>query len=109
MFRLPIATVVLLAVSLPATAQDAGYWKATSKTAMSITGDIAISAEKLTINFNTFTIAELRTLKPEEINATFNAEASEPGGHLYRLNIPAKRPFEIKFLRTPFFASWHSL
>lgn len=82
---------LLLAATLPAMAQDDGYWKATSKTARSITGDIVLRGERLTMNFNGFTIAQIRTLEPAEINGVFNAAATEPGGNLYRLNIPAEK------------------
>ena len=79
---------------MAASAQDGGYWKATSKTASSITGDIGISGEKLSINFASFTIADLRPLTAEESMALFNLEADADGtGKLYRLNIPAQKTF----------------
>lgn len=84
---------MLLATTVPAMAQDDGYWKATSKTARSITGDIVLRGERLTINFTGFTIAQIRTLEAAEINTVFNTEATEPGGNLYRLNIPAEKTF----------------
>jgi hypothetical protein len=86
-----LATALLLATTLPALAQDGGYWRATSKTASSITGDVSISEEKLTINFVTYTIAQIRQLQAAEINSVFNAEADAPGGNLYRLNIAASK------------------
>jgi hypothetical protein len=86
-----IASAVLLATALPALAQDSGYWKATSNTAMAITGDISISEEKLVIDYYTVTIASIRKLQAAEINSAFNAEANAPGGNLYRLNIPASK------------------
>ena len=90
MKRLLLAASLLPA--LPAVAQDTGYWHAISTTARSITGDIGISEDKLTINFFSFTIADIRALKPEEILAAFNTESPTSGtGNLYRLNIPAKK------------------
>jgi hypothetical protein len=87
------AAGLLMMTALPALAQDGGYWKATSKTASAITGDISLSDEKLAINFSMFTIAQIRTLQPTEINSIFNADANTPGGNLYRLNIPANKVF----------------
>lgn len=85
-------TAALLLSSLTAPAQDGGYWKALSTTARGITGDIGISGEKLTINFATFTIADIRALTPEESAAVFPPEPGTQGtGKLYRLNIPAKK------------------
>ncbi len=95
MIRFPRLAAASLALTLvlAAQAQDAGTWRADSSTARSVTGDIFISEEKLMINFATFTVAPIRHLKPEEINSVFNAEATEPGGNLYRLNIPADKKF----------------
>ncbi len=91
MKRLLLAASLLLP-ALPAVAQDTGYWHAISTTARSITGDIGISEDKLTINFFSFTIADIRALKPEEILAAFNTETPTAGaGNLYRLNISAKK------------------
>ena len=46
------------------------------------------------INFAPFTIAQIRTLKPDEIGAAFDADTSAGGaGSLYRLNIPASKKF----------------
>ncbi len=76
-----------------ASGQDTGSWRAESNTARSITGDIALTDEKLIINFASFTLAQIRQLQAAEINSVFNAEADAPGGNLYRLNIPASRHF----------------
>ena len=85
--------VLLLACSVPAMAQDNGYWKAESKTARTVTGDIALKDEKLTINFTGYTIAQIRTLEPAEITSVFNVDGAPAGtGNLYRLNIPADKP-----------------
>ncbi len=85
----------MLVCSLPAAAQEKGNWRAASSTAQSITGDITLSEEKLSINFSGFPIARIRSLQPAELNAVF-----EPGsgpdngtGSLYRLSIPAAKKF----------------
>ena len=91
---LAVAAGFLCTCSLLALAQDKGYWRATSSTAMSITGDIGISDDKLSINFIPFTLAEIRKLEPAEAVALFSAESGAPGaGYLYRLSVPAAKRF----------------
>jgi hypothetical protein len=78
-------------------AQDAGYWRAASKNASSITGDVALSNSKVSINFLSFTIAPIRSLKPEEAVAAFDADSTVPGGgNLYRLDVPGATKFMHK-------------
>ena len=94
---LRIFALNLLVLTLPLVAQERGYWKPASKTAQSITGDVVLSGDKITINFFTTTVAEIRPLKPEEMAAAF-ADASADGGpgaagHLYRLSIPGDKRF----------------
>jgi hypothetical protein len=75
-------------------AQEKGMWRAESSTAQSITGDIAISDEKISINFNGFVIAQIRRLEPGEVSAVFDADSAAGGsGNLYRLNIPSSKKF----------------
>ena len=75
-------------------AQEKGSWRAASKTARSITGDVAFGGEKFAINFLTFTIAQIRTVPPAEIKATFDlTDAPEGSGNLYRLSIPGATKF----------------
>ena len=75
-------------------AQETGTWRAASSTAKAITGDIAISKEKLSINFAAFPISQIRSLKPAEIGAAFDADTGGSGsGALYRLNVPAEKKF----------------
>lgn len=75
-------------------AQDQGYWRAESSNAKSITGDVSFSSYKISINFSTFTIAQIRALKPDEARTLFNADDPTAGaGNLYRLNIPSTRRF----------------
>jgi hypothetical protein len=87
-------TAPLLACCLTGVAQESGGWRADNSTAKSITGDIAFAPEKLSINFEMFPIARVRNLKPEEVAAMFDADASTvTGGSLYKLNIPATKKF----------------
>ena len=75
-------------------AQERGNWRAASKTAQSITGDMNFSAEKLTINFISFPMAEIRPLKSSELAAAFGSADGDAGtGHLYRLSIPGDKRF----------------
>jgi hypothetical protein len=75
-----------------AAAQEAGYWRANSTTAKHITGDVALSDEKISINFSTYWIAQIRALTPAELSAAFGADVSAPGsGNLYRLSIPSDK------------------
>jgi hypothetical protein len=94
-----IALLLLtLALSFSVSAQDKGYFHATSNTASSITGDITITDTKLVINFAAFPLAHIRPLQPAEINALFNPDTATPGaisgsGNLYRLNIAGSKRF----------------
>jgi hypothetical protein len=91
---LPTALAVLLAASVFCPAQEKGYWRAASSTAVSITGDVEISALKISINFTGFTIANIRALSTAETGAVFASESSGSAtGNLYRLNVPASRRF----------------
>jgi len=88
--------IPMLACALHSAAQkqDRGYWQAASNTAASVTGNITISETKLSINFKGFTIAPIRSLKPEEVSAVFDADVNTAGaGALYRLNVPAAQRF----------------
>jgi hypothetical protein len=85
---------LLLCCSISAAAQDKGYWRAVSSNASDITGDLAISDAKLSINLTGFPIAQIRPLKPAESTAVFDADPGAGGsGYLYRLNVPAGRRF----------------
>ena len=80
-----------------ALAQEKGRWQPLSTTARGITGGIAFSDEKLTINFVKFPIAEIRDLTPAELQAIAppdpRAKTNVVTGHLYRLSIPATQQF----------------
>lgn len=85
---------LLLSAGLWAQAQEAGYWRASSSTAQSITGDIIIGNEKLTINFAGFVISRIRDLNAAEVSSVFDADSSSGvKGGLYRMNIPGARKF----------------
>ncbi len=92
---LPVIVAALpLLLSLPCPAQDRGYWYAGSTTATSITGDITIADGRITLDFMTFPLAPIRTLKPEEVSAAFDADIHAGAtGSLYRLNIRAAQRF----------------
>ena len=84
----------LLCICSLASAQDKGFWRATSSTATAITGDIGVGDDKVSLNFTPFTIAEIRKLQPAEASALFSAENGVPGGgFLYRLSVPAAKRF----------------
>lgn len=90
----PAAVACVLLIAVICSAQEKGYWRASSSTAASITGDIQISDTKLSINFTGFTLAQIRRLSPAETSAVFAAESSsEATGNLYRLNVPASKKF----------------
>jgi hypothetical protein len=88
--------VALAAAAPPAPAQgpESGYWRASSRTATSITGDVAFSNDKFTMNFFTTAAADIRELKPGEVSAMFDVDASTAGkGTLYRVDIPGMKTF----------------
>jgi hypothetical protein len=85
---------LLMASCVAGMAQEKGYWRAASTTAVSITGDISISDAKVTINFASFPVAQIRKLVAAEVGAVFDADVNGGGsGNLYRLNISASRRF----------------
>ena len=93
--RLTLA--LLLIFSGSAIAQEQGAWRPASKTAESITGDIVFGGYKMSINFFSTTVAQIRPLKPDEVLAAFDgADPSAGAGHLYRLSIPAEKRFVHK-------------
>jgi hypothetical protein len=94
-FRTLLAVLVLVAgCTLACAAQDQGYWRAASTNANSITGDLAIGKDRLTINFTSFPLAPIRVLKTEEVAAAFDADVNAGGnGELYRVKVPAEKRF----------------
>jgi hypothetical protein len=89
---LSVLLVCPLCCFTPVLAQDAGYWRATSTTAKHITGDVALSDEKISINFSSYWIAQIRALTPAELSAAFGADANaSASGNLYRLSIPSDK------------------
>ena len=92
-YLLRVALVCLLPV-LSAAAQEKGYWRAASTTAKGVTGDVSFSETKITLNFSSFTIAQIRTLEPTEAQALFSADPTSGGtGNLYHLEIPSDKRF----------------
>ena len=90
-----LASVLACCVSV--TAQDRGLWRAANSSAQSITGDVAISGDKLSINYTSFTIAQIRALAPAEVGAAFDMDSSSVSkGYLYRLNVPGTKRFNAQ-------------
>jgi hypothetical protein len=84
----------MLACSISVAAQEKGNWRAANSTAQSITGDVSLSTEKISISFSAFPIARIRSLEPGEISAVFDTEGSSDGtGSLYKLSIPGSKKF----------------
>jgi hypothetical protein len=84
----------LLACCMTVAAQEKGNWRAASSTAQSITGDVALSDSKISINFSSFVIAQIRALTAADLSAVFPAESGAGGSSsLYRLSVPAQRKF----------------
>ena len=90
-----IATALLcIAGSVPAIAQDKGYWRAASSNANQITGDIVISDTKLTIDFLGYSLASIRKLTQAEAGVAFDVDVNAAGGgNLYRLSVPGDKRF----------------
>ena len=83
-----------MAGCLQGMAQEKGYWRAVSSTAVSITGDVTISDAKVAINFVSFPLAQIRRLESKEVSAVFDTDADAGGsGNLYRLNIAGAQRF----------------
>jgi len=89
--ELVIGVVALLIVG-PAPAQERGYWSAANGTAKAITGDLSFAPDKITINFSTFTLAQIRELKPDEKQVLF-PDAGAGVGNLYRVQISSDKKF----------------
>lgn len=90
---LTAATALSIVFSLSAAAQESGPWRASSSNAHAITGDIFFAPTKLSINFTTFTIAQIRSLQTPEAIAVFNPDTPTGGGNVFRVNIPADKRF----------------
>jgi hypothetical protein len=89
-----IIAASVLTCCMSVAAQEKGNWRAASSTAQSITGDVALSDEKISINYSGFVIARIRGLEPGEVSAAFDADSGAGGsGSLYRLSIPASKKF----------------
>jgi hypothetical protein len=87
-------TASLFLCCLALAAQEKGNWRAASANARSITGDVVLSDEKISINFSPFTMVRVRSLEKPEISAVFDTDSNAEGsGSLYRLNVPAEKKF----------------
>ena len=85
---------LVLVCCMTAGAQDKGYWRAVSSTAKSITGDVALADEKISINLVSFTIARIRGLEQTEATALFDPDGTGTGSSsLYRLNVSGEKKF----------------
>lgn len=90
----PVLALALALTTTLAAQQIRGTWRATSKNAQSITGDVAIAAEKIQISFTILPISQIRPLQPTEIKAAFDLEGEAEGtASLYKVNIPATQKF----------------
>ena len=88
------ASLLICTLTAAVQAQDKGYWRAASKTARSITGDLSLGDEKIIINFVPFPMAKVRTLEKAEISALFDVDSTAAGdATLYRLTVPAAKKF----------------
>jgi hypothetical protein len=90
---LPLSAQAQTAAALNAV-QERGYWRAASNTARSITGDITLSGDRITINFWTTLISRARDLNGPEVSAIFDTDSNPARtGSLYHLNISAQKKF----------------
>ena len=88
------AALILVPIcTLPSAAQEDGPWRAASTNARAITGDVIFSPLKFTINFTSFTIAQIRLIKTEEVLALFNPDDTTGSGNVFRVEIPADKRF----------------
>jgi hypothetical protein len=88
------ALALALIAAAQADAQEKGAWRAASSTARAITGDIALSTEKITIDYTSFPIAQIRSLTPAEVSAVFDSATGAGGsGTLYKVSVPAATKF----------------
>lgn len=93
-FRLLPAVALPILCSLASAAQDRGYWRAASSNAAAVTGDIALSNSRVTINFASFPFVQVRRLTPAESASVFDADVNSGiEGVLYRLRVPADHKF----------------
>jgi hypothetical protein len=92
--RIYVLMVCGIGCCVTSVAQEKGNWRAESQNAKTVTGDIAISGQKIAINFSGYWIAQIRALTPAEASATFNVDLDAGGsGNLYRLSIPGDKRF----------------
>lgn len=85
-------TIILFICPLSLAAQEKGQWSAKSSNAKTITGDLVIYENRISIGTLGFPLAQIRELKPEELSAAFDADAGG-AGHLFRLGIAGHQHF----------------
>ena len=90
---LTLAFALTLLISIPAAAQESGPWRASSSNARAITGDVAFSPTKITIDFTMYTIAQIRSLEKQEAVALFNPDNPTGAGNIFRVAIPSEKRF----------------
>ncbi len=92
-----LGAVTVFGCALASAAQEQGAWRAVSKTARGVTGDVGFGGEKISINFSSFPVAQIRELQPAESAAVFTNDGSAAGvGNLFRTSIPANKKFLSK-------------
>jgi hypothetical protein len=85
---------LVLTCCMSTVAQEKGNWRASSSNAQTITGDVGLTDERISITFSGFPIARIRSLQPAELSAVFDVDSTAEGsGSLYRLSIPASKKF----------------
>ena len=90
--RVHLIALVAILSPLCLAQQERGAWRAASKSAASITGDVAIGNEKISINFASYPLAQIKVLTPLELSAAFDADSNAGGiGSLYRLSVPGAK------------------
>ncbi|MGA7157311.1 MAG: hypothetical protein WBY53_10710 [Acidobacteriaceae bacterium] len=96
LLALSALATLFLAVPSIAQAPETGYWRAAGNTAKSITGDVALNSQKISINFHAYWIAQIRALTPAELSAAFSADPGVGSGNLYRLSVPGDQRMQHK-------------
>jgi hypothetical protein len=91
-----VAGVALMSGTL-SHAQELGFWRASSSSAVSTTGDIGISEVKVAIDFSNFDIVRAADLEPAQVASVFDVDINTSGkGHLYKVSIPGSKKFMHK-------------
>jgi hypothetical protein len=92
-FRTLLLAALVSLLGIAQSPAQTGPWRAASANAKSITGDVSFTDTKVFLNFSGFTIAEIRSLKPDEARVLFDLDNPSGAGNLYRLDIPGDKRF----------------